>query len=66
MAEIYDYSFYDLFEGERQAVVQFLSLERRFMELKPNTPSGRATGARQAKRYREQLGMKGKVIYYDP
>ncbi|MFC4700581.1 RHS repeat domain-containing protein [Glaciecola siphonariae] len=37
----------------------------RFMELKPNTPSGRRTGARQAERYREQLGMKGRVIYYD-
>jgi hypothetical protein len=38
----------------------------RFMELKPNTPSGRATGERQAQRYREQLGMEGRVIYYDP
>jgi hypothetical protein len=38
----------------------------RFMELKPNTPSGRRAGARQAKRYREQLGMKGRVIYYEP
>jgi hypothetical protein len=38
----------------------------RFMELKPNTPSGRRAGARQAQRYRDQLGMKGRVIYYDP
>lgn len=38
----------------------------RFMELKPNTASGRATGARQAQRYRDQLGMDGKVIYYEP
>jgi len=38
----------------------------RFMELKPNTPSGRATGARQAQRYRDQLGMEGTVVYYDP
>ena len=38
----------------------------RFMELKPNTPSGRATGARQAQRYRDQLDMEGRVIYYDP
>jgi hypothetical protein len=38
----------------------------RFMELKPNTASGRATGARQAQQYREQLGMEGRVIYYDP
>ena len=38
----------------------------RFLELKPNTPNGRATGAAQADRYRKQLGMKGKVIYYEP
>lgn len=34
----------------------------RFMELKPNTPSGRRAGVRQYKRYSEQLGMKGRVI----
>jgi hypothetical protein len=39
---------------------------KRFMELKPNTPSGRAAGARQAARYQEQLQMNGRVIYYDP
>ncbi|MGH8017260.1 MAG: hypothetical protein ACREIA_03070 [Opitutaceae bacterium] len=38
----------------------------RIMELKPNTPSGRAAGARQIRNYEEQLGMPGKVIYYDP
>lgn len=38
----------------------------RFLELKPNTPSGRAAGQRQAKRYREQLRVEGRVIYYDP
>ncbi len=38
----------------------------RFLELKPNTPSGRAAGRRQAARYREQLGMEGRVIYYTP
>ncbi len=38
----------------------------RFMELKPNTPSGRASGARQVKIYEKQLNMKGRVIYYDP
>jgi len=36
------------------------------LELKPNTPSGRAAGARQIQRYEEQLGMKGSVIYYEP
>jgi hypothetical protein len=36
------------------------------LELKPNTPSGRAAGARQIKNYEEQLGMRGRVIYYEP
>jgi hypothetical protein len=38
----------------------------RILELKPNTPSGRAAGARQVQKYEEQLGMPGRVIYYDP
>jgi len=38
----------------------------RILELKPNTPSGRAAGARQIRTYQEQLGMRGRVIYYDP
>lgn len=38
----------------------------RILELKPNTPSGRAAGARQIQIYEEQLGMPGRVIYYDP
>lgn len=38
----------------------------RFMELKPNTPSGRAAEARQAQRYRDQLGMEGRVNCYEP
>jgi len=38
----------------------------RFLELKPNTPSGRAAGQTQAQRYRDQLGLEGRVIYYDP
>jgi hypothetical protein len=36
------------------------------LELKPNTPSGHAAGARQIQIYEEQLGMRGRVIYYDP
>ncbi len=36
------------------------------LELKPNTPSGRSAGASQMKNYQEQLGVKGRVIYYDP
>jgi RHS repeat-associated protein len=38
----------------------------RILELKPNTPSGRAAGARQIRNHEEQLGMPGRVIYYDP
>jgi hypothetical protein len=38
----------------------------RILELKPNTPSGRAAGARQIKKYEKQLGMRARVIYYDP
>lgn len=37
----------------------------RILELKPNTPSGRATGERQIRNYEEQLGMRGRVIYYE-
>lgn len=37
----------------------------RILELKPNTPSGRAAGARQIQNYKKQLGMPGRVIYYD-
>jgi RHS repeat-associated protein len=36
----------------------------RILELKPNTPSGRAAGLRQVMRYEEQLGMPGRVIHY--
>jgi hypothetical protein len=36
------------------------------LELKPNTPSGRAAGARQMQNYEDQLGMRGRVIYYEP
>lgn len=36
----------------------------RIIELKPNTPSGRRSGAAQIQTYREQLGRNGRVIYY--
>ena len=36
------------------------------LELKPNTSSGRRAGARQIRIYEEQLGMRGRVIYYEP
>jgi hypothetical protein len=38
----------------------------RILELKPDTPSGRAEGARKIRIYEEQLGMRGRVIYYGP
>jgi RHS repeat-associated protein len=36
------------------------------IELKPNTPTGRAQGKRQLKIYERATGKKGRVIYYDP
>lgn len=38
----------------------------RILELKPNTPSGAAAGARQIANCEEQLGMPGRVIFYEP
>jgi RHS repeat-associated protein len=38
----------------------------RIMELKPDTPSGRATGARQAASYSNQLGAPARTITYQP
>jgi RHS repeat-associated protein len=38
----------------------------RHLELKPDTPSGRASGARQARTYTNQLGGRTRVIYYKP
>ncbi len=34
------------------------------IELKPNTPTGLAAGARQIERYLKQLGMPGRIITY--
>lgn len=36
------------------------------VELKPNTPSGRRTGAQQINRYKAATATNGRVIYYDP
>jgi hypothetical protein len=36
------------------------------VELKPNTPSGRAAGASQLPKYERATGRPGRVIYYDP
>jgi len=35
------------------------------VELKPNTPSGRAKGQKQIEQYERATGKKGRVIYYD-
>ena len=34
------------------------------VELKPNTPSGRAQGARQIQKYQRATGKRGRVVYY--
>jgi hypothetical protein len=36
------------------------------VELKPNTTSGRAKGARQITKYKKATGTNGRVVYYDP
>lgn len=36
------------------------------MELKPDTATGAATGARQTANYEKQLGAPARTIYYDP
>jgi RHS repeat-associated protein len=36
------------------------------IELKPNTPSGRALGARQIEKYKAATHSNGRVIYYNP
>jgi RHS repeat-associated protein len=38
----------------------------RIMELKPNTPSGLAAGARQTRNYSNQLGAPARTITYEP
>lgn len=40
--------------------------KRYYLELKPNTPSGRRAAARAVRRYQEGLGQKVRAIYYDP
>lgn len=38
----------------------------KFIELKPNTISGRIKGWYQSNVYKKQLGIPGRVIYYNP
>lgn len=39
---------------------------RNYVEVKPNTPSGRAAAARQVKQYEEATGRKVRPLFYDP
>jgi hypothetical protein len=39
---------------------------RNYIEVKPNTPSGRAAAARQIKKYEEATGRKVRALFYDP
>lgn len=40
--------------------------ERNYIELKPNTPSGRAAAERAVKRYLEASGRRVRKMFYDP
>jgi hypothetical protein len=40
--------------------------ERYYLELKPNTKSGRAAAARAVKRYQSVSGRKARPVYYNP
>lgn len=40
--------------------------KRFYLELKPDTPTGRIAGAKQAKRYQEATRQRARVIYYNP
>lgn len=39
---------------------------RKYVEVKPNTPSGRAAAARQVKKYEEATRQKVRALFYDP
>jgi len=51
--------------GER-LIPDAIDPKGRPVELKPNTPSGRAQGARQIQKYKDATGTNGRVIYYEP
>jgi hypothetical protein len=40
--------------------------KRYYLELKPNTPTGRSAAAKAASRYSVKTGQKVRPIYYDP
>lgn len=39
---------------------------RKYIEVKPDTPSGRAAAARQVKKYEDATGRKVRALFYDP
>lgn len=39
---------------------------RKYIEVKPDTPSGRAAAARQVRKYKEATGQKVRALFYDP
>ena len=39
---------------------------RKYVEVKPNTASGRAAAARQVKKYEEATLQKVRALFYDP
>jgi hypothetical protein len=39
---------------------------RKYIEVKPNSPSGRAAAARQIKKYEEATLQKVRALFYDP
>ncbi|MDI3287923.1 hypothetical protein [Polyangium sp. 15x6] len=43
-----------------------LTPQKHPIELKPNTPTGKAAGKRQMKKYEAATGKRGRVIYYEP
>jgi hypothetical protein len=52
--------------GALLTVPDVVTPKGRILELKPNTPSGAAAGARQFAAHEQQLGMRGRVIFYQP
>jgi hypothetical protein len=50
----------------KELIPDAVSSTKRPIELKPNTSSGRAKGARQIRKYEQVLEKKGRVIYYEP
>lgn len=56
--------FIDAF-GARH-VPDAVTAEGVLLELKPNTPSGRAAGKRQKARYEAVTGLDVRILYYDP